>query len=228
MTRQIVAATEFGTDLETHMRRFGFGSQGTALFGTSSSQADLSFEDLAMPLLDSLHNFARWIARNPNDAEDLVQETYLKALRGFASFQPGTNFRAWMFQILRNTFWSSCSKLERRMTVAMDSEEEGPALAVENETPETVLMKRSDSSLLQNVIDNLPVHYRETLLLCEVEEMSYREIAEILSIPTGTVMSRLSRARKAIRESLRGGPDSRPSKDLFHPVETPTKGVGAF
>ena len=89
------------------------------------------------------------------------------------------------------------------MTVAMDIEEEGPALAVENETPETVLMKRSDTSLLQKAIENLPVHYRETLLLCEVEEMSYREIAEILSIPTGTVMSRLSRARKAVRESLR-------------------------
>ena len=175
-----------------------------AFLGTPSSQVDLSFEDLAMPLLDSLHNFARWIARNPNDAEDLVQETYLKALRGFASFQPGTNFRAWMFQILRNTFWSSCSKLERRMTVAMDLEEEGPALAVENETPETVLMKRSDSRLVQNAIDNLPLPYREALLLCEVEEMSYREIAEILSIPTGTVMSRLSRARKAVRESLCG------------------------
>lgn len=184
------------------MRRLGFGSQAIALPGSSSSQVDLSFEDLAMPLLDSLHNFARWIARDLNDAEDLVQETYLKALRGFASFQPGTNFRAWMFQILRNTFWSSCSKLERRMTVAMDLEEEGPALAVENETPETVLMKRSDSSLVQNAIENLPVHQREVLLLCEVEEMSYREIAEILSIPTGTVMSRLSRARKTVRESL--------------------------
>ncbi len=109
-----------------------------------------------------------------------------------------------MFQILRNTFWSSCSKLERRMTVAMDSEGEGPALAIENETPETFLLKRSDSNLVQNAIDNLPVHYRETLLLCEVEEMSYREIAEILSIPTGTVMSRLSRARKAVRDSLCG------------------------
>jgi RNA polymerase sigma factor (sigma-70 family) len=186
------------------MNRFGFSSPVTALLGPSSSQVDLSFEDLAMPLLNSLHNFARWIARNPNDAEDLVQETYLKALRGFASFQPGTNFRAWMFQILRNTFWSSRSKLDRRMTVAVDLEGEGPALVVEKETPETVLMKRSDSRLVQNAIDNLPVHHREVLLLCEVEEMSYREIAEILSIPTGTVMSRLSRARKAVRESLSG------------------------
>jgi RNA polymerase sigma factor (sigma-70 family) len=77
-------------------------------------------------------------------------------------------------------------------------------LAVDNETPETLLMKRSDSGLLQKAIDNLPVHHREILLLCEVEEMSYGEIAEILSIPTGTVMSRLSRARKAVRESLHG------------------------
>jgi len=160
-------------------------------------------EDTTLPAyMDGLYAYAMVLSRNPAMAADLVQETYLKALRGFASFQPGTNFRAWMFQILRNTFWSSCSKLERRMTVAMDLEEEGPALT-ENETPETVLMRRSDSSLLENAIDNLPVHYRETLLLCEVEEMSYREIAEILSIPTGTVVSRLSRARKAVRESLR-------------------------
>jgi RNA polymerase sigma-70 factor (ECF subfamily) len=186
------------------MGRFGFGSQGMALLGAPSSQVDLSFEDLAMPLLDSLHNFARWITRDPNDAEDLVQETYLKALRGFASFQPGTNFRAWMFRILKNTFLSSRSRLDQRMTVAMDSEEEARSeLVVENETPETILMKRSDSGLLQNAIENLPVHHREVLLLCEVEEMSYREIAEILSIPAGTVMSRLSRARKTVRDSLR-------------------------
>ena len=184
------------------MTRFGFGSQGMALLGPSSSQADLSFEDLAMPLLDSLHNFARWIARNPNDAEDLVQETYLKALRGFASFEPGTNFRAWMFQILRNTFLSSCSRLDRRMTVAMDSEGDGPELAVDIETPETILLHRFNSQLVQKAIEDLPVHYRETLLLCDVEEMSYQEIATVLSIPIGTVMSRLARARKAVRETL--------------------------
>jgi len=155
-----------------------------------------------MPLFDSLYNFARWLVQGPNDAEDLVQETYLKGLRSFASFQPGTNFRAWIFQILRNTFLNSRSKLERRMTVAMDSEGDGTELAVDTETPETILMHRSNSQLVQRVIDDLPVHHRETLLLCEVEEMSYQEIAEILSIPIGTVMSRLARARKAVRESL--------------------------
>jgi RNA polymerase sigma-70 factor, ECF subfamily len=158
---------------------------------------------LAMPLFDSLYNFARWLARDSNDAEDLVQETYLKALHSFASFQSGTNFRAWMFRILKNTFLSSCSTLEMRMTVAMDSEEDGPVLAIENQTPETILMNRSSSQQVQRAIDDLPLHYRETLLLCDVEEMSYQEIAEILSIPIGTVMSRLARARKAVRAALR-------------------------
>jgi RNA polymerase sigma-70 factor, ECF subfamily len=186
------------------MRRIGFG--------TSSSQDDKSsaeFEELAMPLFDSLYNFARWRVHNQNDAEDLVQEAYLKALRSFASFQRGTNFRAWMFRILKNTFLSSCSKLERRMTVAMDSEEDGHELPVDTETPETILMSRSNSELVQRAIYNLPVHYRETLLLCEVEEMSYQEIAGILSIPTGTVMSRLASARKAVRESLAALPVDR-------------------
>jgi RNA polymerase sigma factor (sigma-70 family) len=187
------------------MRHVGFGSQGMIRFGTSSSEDGQplpGFEDLAMPLFDSLYNFARWLSRDSNDAEDLVQETYLKALRSFASFQSGTNFRAWIFQILRNTFLSARSKLERRMTVAMESEEDGAELAVENVTPETILMNRTNSQLLQRAIDDLPVHYREALLLCEVEEMSYQEIAGILSIPVGTVMSRLARARRAIRASI--------------------------
>jgi|SRR5580698_7305615 RNA polymerase sigma-70 factor (ECF subfamily) len=88
------------------------------------------------------------------------------------------------------------------MTVAMDLEEDGPELAVDTETPETILLNRSNSRLVQRAIEDLPVHYRETLLLCEVEEMSYEEIAKILSVPIGTVMSRLARARKAVRETL--------------------------
>jgi RNA polymerase sigma factor (sigma-70 family) len=188
------------------MKSIGSGFQETVQFGVSSPQNDQTFagfEDLAMPLFDSLYNFARWLARDSNDAEDLVQETYLKALRSFTSFQSGTNFRAWMFRILKNTFLSSRSTLERRMTVAMNSEDDGPELAVENQTPETILMNRSSSPQVQRAIDDLPVHYRETLLLCDVEEMSYQEIAEILSIPIGTVMSRLARARKTVRAALR-------------------------
>jgi RNA polymerase sigma-70 factor (ECF subfamily) len=188
------------------MSRVGLGSLGVVRFGASSRDDHplAGFEELAMPLFDPLYNFARWLVRNSNDAEDLVQETYLKALRSFASFQPGTNFRAWMFQILRNTFLSSRSRLDRLMTVAMDSEEEGAELAVNTETPEVILMNRSNSQLVQRAIGDLPVHYRETLLLCEVEEMSYQEIAEVLSIPIGTVMSRLARARRGVRQSLLG------------------------
>jgi RNA polymerase sigma factor (sigma-70 family) len=187
------------------MMLVGLGSQEMVRFGASSPQDDqplAGFEELATPLFDALYNFACWLAHDASDAEDLVQETYLKALRSFPSFQPGTNFRAWMFRILRNNFLSSCSKLERRMTVAMDSDEDGSELAVDTETPETILMNRFNSKLVQRAIDDLPVHYRETLLLCEVEEMSYQEIAEILSIPMGTVMSRLARARKSVRKSL--------------------------
>src|SRR5262249_3800394 len=167
------------------MRHIGFDSYEPLGFGTTSSQNDQSrvgFEELAMPLFDSLYNFARWLAHNETDAEDLVQDTYLKALRSFVSFQPGTNFRAWMFKILKNTFLSSCSKLERRMMAAMDSnDEEEPESTVDSDTPETILLNRANSQLIQKAIDDLPAHYRETLLLCEVEEMSYREIAEILS-----------------------------------------------
>ena len=156
-----------------------------------------------MPLFDQLYNFAHWLTQNREEAEDLVQETYVKALKGFSSFQLGTNFRAWMYRILRNTFLTSRTGLRATSTVPLDSDEDGPELAVENETPETTLLKRSDSELVQGAINELPVHYREILLLCEVEEMSYQEIAETLSIPIGTVMSRLSRARRTLREGLR-------------------------
>jgi RNA polymerase sigma-70 factor (ECF subfamily) len=189
------------------MSGMGSGLREMVGFGISSSQDDQAwagFEELAMPLFDSLYNFARWLVHNQNDAEDLVQETYLKALRGFGSFQRGTNFRAWMFQILRNTFLSSCSKLERRVTVAMDLEEDFPALSVTPITPESLLIERSDGDAVRCAIEQLPVILREVILLCDVEDASYREMAEILSIPIGTVMSRLARARKAVRKTVRG------------------------
>ena len=166
-----------------------------------------------MPLFPSLYNLARWLAQNSNDAEDLVQETYLKALRGFDSFEPGTNFRAWIFQILRNTFLGSRSKLERRMTQAMDPEEDLP---VASATPESLLIGRSGTDAVRNAIEQLPVIFREVILLCDVEEASYRETAEILSIPMGTVMSRLARARKTIRASLRRPPGTQRAGEFSH------------
>jgi RNA polymerase sigma-70 factor, ECF subfamily len=168
----------------------------------AAGQSD-SFEELAMPLFDQLYNFAHWLTQNREESEDLVQETYAKALKGFSSFQLGTNFRAWMYRILRNTFLTSRTGLRATMTISLDVEEDGPELAVENETPETILFDRSNREMLQSAIDDLQVHFREILLLCDVEEMSYQEIAETLSIPIGTVMSRLSRARKTLRDRLR-------------------------
>ena len=170
------------------------------------SGADLnsdSFEELAMPLFDQLYNFAHWLTRNREEAEDLVQETYAKALKGFTSFRSGTNFRAWMYRILRNTFLTSRTGLKVTMTVPLDAEEGAPELAVQHDTPETLLFERLDHEVLQSAIDDLPVYFREILLLCEVEEMSYQEISETLSVPIGTVMSRLSRARRTLRDRLR-------------------------
>src|ERR1700757_4907343 len=108
------------------MERIVSGLQRMVGLGTSSVLVDqplAGFEELATPLFDSLYNFARWLAQNSTDAEDLVQETYLKALRSFGSFQQGTNFRAWIFRILKNTFLSSRSRLDRRMTMEIDSDD---------------------------------------------------------------------------------------------------------
>ena len=159
-----------------------------------------SFEQLALPLLDRLYNFAHWLTRDRTEAEDLVQEAFAKALKGFSSFQPGTNFRAWMYRIVRNTFLTSRTGLAAATLVELEEE----MLPGDGKTPETILLQRVDQQQVQKALQELPVMYREILLLCEVEEMSYQEIASTLGIPIGTVMSRLSRARRALREKVRG------------------------
>ena len=171
-------------------------------FSPGTGPAAVAFEDLAMPLFDSAYNFAYWLAQNKDDAEDLVQETYLKAFRGFASFKPGTNFRAWIFQILKNTFLSECARTQRREAATLTPDEISE-LPASSHSVESMLLERSRLVAIRGAIEQLPVIFREVLLLCDVEEASYREIAEILSIPIGTVMSRLARARMAVRESLR-------------------------
>jgi RNA polymerase sigma-70 factor (ECF subfamily) len=170
-----------------------------------------AFEDLALPLLPSLYNIAFWLSRNPADAEDLVQETFLKALRGFPSFEPGSNFKAWIFRILRNTYLTSRTGLAAMRTVALEDEladrnESGTALfpegAIDLETPERNLIRLSDRAALHAAMEKLPPPLLEVILLCDVEEMKYREIATVLEIPIGTVMSRIARARTALRKEL--------------------------
>ncbi len=160
-----------------------------------------SFEELAMPLFARLYNFAHWLTHDREEAEDLVQETYVKALKGFSGFRPGTNFRAWIYRILRNTFLTSRTGLRVSHTMSLDDGQELEQIST-SETPESVLLARVDQQTIRAALEQLPTHFREIILLCDVEEMSYQEIAETLSIPIGTVMSRLSRARKAMRQLL--------------------------
>jgi len=162
----------------------------------------MSFEDLAMPLFPSLYGYARWLTGEPHEAEDLVQETYLKALRGFASYREGTNFRAWMFRILRNTFLTSRAGL--RSMASLDEEPELADEIVDAGTPETHFLNRANGEALQHAIAALPLPFREVLLMSDVENMSYKEIGEALAIPLGTVTSRLMRARRRVRVTLEG------------------------
>ncbi|MGC2448524.1 MAG: sigma-70 family RNA polymerase sigma factor [Candidatus Sulfotelmatobacter sp.] len=164
------------------------------------------FEELSLPLFDQLYNFAHWLTQDRSEAEDLVQETYAKALRGFSGFQAGTNFRAWIFRILRNTFLTSRTGLK----LAGQEDVEVDSLASVDPSPEAALIGKVDRKVVREALQELSVPFREILLLCEVEEMAYEEIAQVLAIPVGTVMSRLYRARKALRgrliERFQGGP----------------------
>ncbi len=171
-----------------------------------------TFEDLAMPLLPRLYNFAHWLAGNRQDAEDLVQETLLKAFRAFASFEPGTNFKAWIFRILRNTWLTSRTGLAAVRTTALEDEltEYGdagryPEAIIDRETPELNILRLADSAAVETAMQKLPPPLLEIILLCDVEELKYREIALALEIPLGTVMSRIARARAFLRKELQDG-----------------------
>jgi RNA polymerase sigma factor (sigma-70 family) len=172
--------------------------------GTSATRDDhpaAEFEKLAIPLLNSTYNFARWLVRNDHDAEDLLQETYLKAFSNFSSFQSGTNFRAWIFRILRNTSLNSRSKLDRRMTVELNCDEPSH-VTTDPEDPESLLIEKSTAAAIWEAIEHLPQSSREVILLSDVEDFAYKEIAAILGVPIGTVMSRLARARRAVHRAL--------------------------
>jgi len=167
-----------------------------------------------MPLLPSLYNVARWLSRDPVDAEDLVQETFLKALRGFSSFEPGTNFKAWIFRILRNTYLTSRTGLAATRTVSIEEPEgpfagQYPEAAIDRQTAEMNILRLSDRAALEAAMEELSPPLLEVVLLCDVEEMKYKEIASILGVPIGTVMSRIARAREALRRSLEGQVSSR-------------------
>ncbi len=163
------------------------------------------FERLALPHLDAAYNLARWLARNPADAEDVVQEAYLRAYRYFDAFQGG-NFRVWLLTIVRNSFstWARENR-STRMTFAPDppvgetAEQQEILWATAPRDPEAQLLRTLDGELLERLMLQLPEPYREVLLLREAEDLSYKEIATVTGVPIGTVMSRLARARLALR-----------------------------
>jgi RNA polymerase sigma-70 factor, ECF subfamily len=166
---------------------------------TDRPVASERFEDVVLPHLDAAYRLARWLIRNEHDAEDIVQEASLRALRYFRTFA-GRNGRAWFLRIVRNTCWSWRVQTARAATDVFDEDEhKGAQLTCD---PETLLLHAADASLIDVTLRNLPARFRELLVLRELEGLSYQEMADVLDIPIGTVMSGLSRARQAFRRAL--------------------------
>ncbi|AEU35696.1 RNA polymerase sigma factor [Granulicella mallensis] len=168
-----------------------------------ASNGSARFEQFVLPLLPSLYSHAFWLSRSHEEAEDVVQETISKALRAFDSFQSGTNFKAWIFRILRNTFLTSRTAIAASRTVFLEDQVDLLDVSDPSPTPEDHLLRLDNHAALTEALESLHPQLREVLLLCEVEELKYKEIAMVLDIPIGTVMSRISRARRTLHEQLR-------------------------
>ena len=159
------------------------------------------FEETVMPHLNAAYNLARWLTRSDADAEDLVQESYLRAFRAFDTFQ-GQDGRAWLLAVVRNTCYTFLKKKGNQTMVEFDERmHSSPA-----ETPdaENILLNQAAIGSLHQCLESLPVEYREAMILRELEELSYKEIADIAGVPVGTVMSRLARGRKRLQQCLAG------------------------
>jgi RNA polymerase sigma-70 factor (ECF subfamily) len=164
------------------------------------------FNEIAVPHLDAAYNLARWLTRNDHDAEDVVQEAYLRAFKFFDGYRGG-DIRAWILKIVRHTCftWLARNRPAELVAASDDDGDEASATSGAVRTdPETLLLQRLDGELLNRLIDRLATPYREILVLREIEDLSYREIAEILALPIGTVMSRLARAREKLQRAARG------------------------
>jgi RNA polymerase sigma-70 factor (ECF subfamily) len=159
-----------------------------------------SFEEAMLPHLDAAHNLARWLLRNEQDAQDVVQEAYLRAFKSFGGFH-GSNGRAWLLTIVRNTSYTLLKK-NRAVDLTTTFDEEIHAIGHESVSPVAILEHAEDAELIRKAMDELPAEFREILTLRHQEGLSYKEIGEIVKIPAGTVMSRLARARARLKEYL--------------------------
>jgi RNA polymerase sigma-70 factor (ECF subfamily) len=166
------------------------------------------FEDEALPHLDALYTMAVRLARNPDDANDLLQETMLRAYRFFHQFESGTNCRAWMLTILFNNFRNGYRKYSREQPASSADEFERKveveSLRVDpaGSNPEALVSEQGMEGEVENALAALPAEFREALLLVDVEELSYREVSKVLGVPIGTVKSRVSRGRAMLRDAL--------------------------
>jgi len=188
-----------------------------------------TFADLAMPYMSALYAAAMRMTRNPADAEDLVQETYLRAYRGFEGFREGTNLKAWLYKILTNTFINQYRAKKRRPDqVELDEVEDfylyrrlgGLEAVSASETPETAVLDAMPEAAVKEALEALPDQFRMAVILADIEGFSYKEIAEILDVPIGTVMSRIHRGRKQLQKRLW---DFAGERNLLPPVESPTR-----
>jgi RNA polymerase sigma-70 factor (ECF subfamily) len=159
------------------------------------------FDAQVLPHLDAAYRFARWLVRSPADADDVVQEAMLRAFRGFDGWRGG-DVKAWLFAIVRNCHLTALAQRERRGLVPLPAEGDSPhsdALIAAAPGPESVSMRRDEARSLERLLRDLPPEHREVLILREIEELDYREIAAVTQVPIGTVMSRLARARAALK-----------------------------
>jgi RNA polymerase sigma-70 factor (ECF subfamily) len=161
-----------------------------------------SFEQTVLPHLDAAYNLARWLAGNDHDAQDVAQEACLRALRFFGSFR-GENARAWLLTIVRNTFYTWLRK-NRPPENVVELDDEGLAIEDVSVNAEILNSRLADADAIRRAIEELPVEFREIVILREMEGFSYKEIAEVAGVPLGTVMSRLTRARRQLQKRLAG------------------------
>src|SRR4029077_19064517 len=159
-----------------------------------------SFEETMLPHLDAAHNLARWLLRNEQDAQDVVQEAYLRAFKSFGGFH-GSNGKAWLLTIVRNTSYTLLKK-NKAVDLTTPFDDEIHAIGHESVSPATILEHSEDTELIREAMEELPAEFREILTLRHQEGLSYKEIADIAKIPPGTVMSRLARGRAKLRECL--------------------------
>ncbi len=165
------------------------------------------FEEMVLPHLDAAYNLARWLTGNEHDAEDVAQDAFVRAFRFFGGFRGG-NCRSWLLTIVRNTAYTWLEK-NRGHHPTDEFDEEAHIVDDPAANPETLLLRQADREQVRRAVEQLPAEFREAIVLRELEDLSYREIAGIAGIPIGTVMSRLARARKLLQQTLSataGGP----------------------